>query len=261
MFANPQAYERYIGRWSARLAPLLVDFADIGNGSWVLDVGSGTGNLSLAVAENVSDASVVGIDQVADFVDCARMRTVDSRIRFAVGDGQDLPCPEATFDACLASLVLQSVPDASRAMAEMRRVTRPGGRVVASVWDFSASLTMLSGFWDAALEVDPDGAQKHRERPGFRYQAEFAALWRTAGLEDIRETALEVGMTFDSFEDFWSPFLEGSTPATIYASGLHPGLRRALGKRLRERLLGTSPDRPFTLPARAWGVRGTVPIP
>ena len=65
-------------------------------------------------------------------------------------------------------------------------------------------------------------------------------------------------MDFASFEDYWKPFLSGVTPTSSYAPSLPEESRRALAARLRRRLLGGGPDRPFSLPARAWAVRGKV---
>jgi ubiquinone/menaquinone biosynthesis C-methylase UbiE len=67
-FSNPAAYERWMGRWSRRLAPSFVDFAELPRGARLLDVGSGTAALSLALLEGVPGASVVGIEPAAAYV-------------------------------------------------------------------------------------------------------------------------------------------------------------------------------------------------
>jgi hypothetical protein len=90
-------------------------------------------------------------------------------------------------------------------------------------------------------------------------QGELAEFWNGQGLRDVRETPLVVPMTFSSFDDFWSPFLEGQGPAGAYVAGLPEGSRRELEQRLRRRLLGGGGDRPITLHAKAWAVRGIVP--
>lgn len=143
-FFNAEAYERLMGRWSRRLAPLLIEFADVREGDRVLDVGSGTGSLALAV--NAAHRSeVVGIDPSAAYVELARTRTADPRVRFDVGDAQVLPYPDASFDKCLALLVINFIPDARKAVAEMRRVTRPGGRVAARLWRRHDDVAYLLG--------------------------------------------------------------------------------------------------------------------
>ena len=130
------AYERVMGRWSRRLAPLLIRFGGLVDDDRVLDVGSGTGSLSFTLPEVVNVASVAGIDQAAVYVAFARARgSADPRFSFRQADARALPFPAASFDRAFSMLVLQFIPDAERAVAEMCRVVRPGGTVTAAVWD------------------------------------------------------------------------------------------------------------------------------
>ena len=69
---------------------------------------------------------------------------------------------------------------------------------------------------------------------------------------------LEIEMTFDGFTDYWSPFLGRATATSSYAATLPEDEQAALRALLRDRLLGDGSDRPFSLPARAWAVRGKV---
>ncbi|HYN65793.1 MAG TPA: class I SAM-dependent methyltransferase, partial [Ornithinibacter sp.] len=129
MFGDAVAYERFMGRWSARLAPLFLDEVDLPDPRLVLDVGSGTGNLTRAVAERWPGSQVVGVDPSPAFVAAARARAAHlrGRVRFETGRADDLPLEDGSVDATLALLVLNFVPDADRALTQMRRVTRPGG--------------------------------------------------------------------------------------------------------------------------------------
>ena len=92
-------------------------------------------------------------------------------------------------------------------------------------------------------------------RPG-----ELGALWREHRLEETCEEALTIQTRFSSFEDYWSPFLEGQGPAGAYVAALAPGRRDEFRLRLRRRLIGDGADRPIVLRARAWAVRGLVPL-
>ena len=105
-FSNPQAYERWMGRWSARLAPLFVRFAGLESPGRYLDVGAGTGVLARAIADEFGDAEVVGIEPAASYVDYARARLRDPRFRFELGDAQAIPFDDDSFDAALALLLL-----------------------------------------------------------------------------------------------------------------------------------------------------------
>jgi ubiquinone/menaquinone biosynthesis C-methylase UbiE len=93
----------------------------------VLEVGPGTGMFAVRLAAALPDASVTTIDQSARLVEMTRARGVDSR----VGDAQDLPYADESFDAVAALWMLYHVPDIERAIAEVRRVLRPGGLFVA----------------------------------------------------------------------------------------------------------------------------------
>jgi len=117
-FSNPEAYERWMGRWSARLAPLFVRFAGLEPPGRYLDVGAGTGVLARAIADEFGDAEVVGIEPAASYVDHARARLRDPRFRFELGDAQAIPFDNDSFDAALALLLLQEMPDAPMAVGE-----------------------------------------------------------------------------------------------------------------------------------------------
>jgi SAM-dependent methyltransferase len=163
-----------------------------------------------------------------------------------------------SFDRVLSQLVLNFIPDARKAVQEMKRVTAPNGVVVAAVWDYGDGMEMLRVFWDEAVALDPDSASKDERHMRFCRRGELGALWREAGFHDVVEESLTVETRFASFDDFWTPFLDRQGPAGVYAASLTNTAREALRERLRTGLLGNGPDRPITLKARAWAVRGTV---
>jgi SAM-dependent methyltransferase len=136
LFAESDAYERFMGRWSRRLAPLLVKFASVDEGDSVLDVGSGTGALAFALAEAIPSVRVTGVDPSSAYVRYAQAQTPGDRVRFSVGDAQALEIPDASVDKTLSLLVMNFIPDSGKALREMIRVTRPGGVVAAAVWDY-----------------------------------------------------------------------------------------------------------------------------
>jgi SAM-dependent methyltransferase len=262
MFTEAEAYERFMGRWSRRLAPPFMKFAGLKDGDRVLDVGSGTGALALVVLQEGPTSRVVGIDPSPAYVAYARARAGEGRATFEEGNAQRLRFPDGSFDAALALLVVNFIPDRDRAAAvrEMARVTRPGDEVVAAVWDYGDVMEMLRAFWDEAVALAPASEPRdERHMPTCR-TGELAALWRAQGLLDVREEPLVIPLTFSSFEDFWSPFQEGQGPAGAHVASLSEGARRDLEQRLRRRLLGEGGDRSITLNARAWAVRGVVPV-
>lgn len=150
------AYERHVGRYGRELATAMIAAVRIRPGMRALDVGCGPGALTQALAELLRAENVSAIDPSEPFVGTcrARARGVDVRI----GVAEELPFPDAEFDAVLAQLLLNHMRDARRGAGEMVRVARAGGVVAASVWDFAAGMKMVRTFWDAAIAVDPDGA-------------------------------------------------------------------------------------------------------
>jgi SAM-dependent methyltransferase len=261
MFSAGAAYERFMGRWSGHLAPLFVQFAGVRDGDHLLDVGSGTGALTGALAAAAPSSQIVGIDPASPFVDFAQQTRGSHRVHFEVGDAQRLRFDGATFDCTLSLLILNFVPDRAAAVREMLRVTKPGGVVAAAVWDYGEGMEMLRLFWDETVALRPDlDVRDERYMPLCR-QGELAALWREHDLRDIADAPLTIETRFEGFDDYWSPFLDQQGPAGACAAALSPVERDALASRLRHRLLGARGDHPVHLRARAWAVRGVVPSP
>lgn len=252
-FSNAEAYERDMGRWSRRLAPLFVEFAAVKDGDRVLDVGCGTGSLAQAVAAITRWSEIVGIDPSAPFIDYARSRTTDSRMIYEVGDAQAPSHPDASFDKSLSLLVLRQIPDVSKAVGEMRRVTRVDGVVAACVWD-RQGMELHRMFWEAAVELDPSAEERRQTRD--YGSGELSALWREVGFRQIEETSLVISSGFVSFDDLWEPFVRGQGASGTYLTSLPLDHQAGLRRRLLEKLLGNGPDRPFALEARALAVRG-----
>lgn len=225
-------------------------------GRW-LDVGCGTGALTATVLEVASPSEVVGIDPSDAYVGYARAHVPESSARFIVGDARALPGPPAMFDAVVTGLVLNFVPDAAAAVAEMARVTRPGGIVGAYVWDYAAGMELMRRFWDAAVAIDPAARELDEGR---RFAATcdpyaLADLFGHAGLRRVEARAVDVPTVFRDFDDYWTPFLGRQGPAPGYTMAL-PAAQRAV---LRERLRADLPiaaDGSISLTARGWAVRG-----
>jgi ubiquinone/menaquinone biosynthesis C-methylase UbiE len=259
-YIDPPAYERFMGRWSERLAPLFIQFAGIRDGERVLDVGCGTGSLARALLSSGTKTRVVGIDPTEDFVSFAKRRMPGPRAEFHVGIAETLPFPDRSFDVVLALLVMQEMDERSRAVREMVRTTRRGGRIAACLWDFAKSMPMIALFWRAAETVAPEAVTRRRAEqqstwPGLE---ELVALWTEAGLKEVRTAGIDLPMDFTSFEDYWLPFLAGPTPTCQFAVAVNRETNGELENELRRIIPDVRTDGSFTLTARALAIAGTV---
>jgi demethylmenaquinone methyltransferase/2-methoxy-6-polyprenyl-1,4-benzoquinol methylase len=107
----------------------------LGAGQRALDVGTGTGDLAIAVAQaGAPSSTVVGVDFTPEMLDRGRRKLqrlgLAARITLQQGDGERLDVPDATFDACCSAFVVRNLADLHHGFGEMLRVVRPGGRVV-----------------------------------------------------------------------------------------------------------------------------------
>lgn len=256
MFEVAEAYERQRGRSSKILAPLFVDY--VGVQGEVLDVGCGTGALTFVIAKSQAVSKIVAMDLSEGFLAYARSKTDDPRISFELGDAQRLPFPDASFDSCLALLVVNFIPDAPKAAREMCRVTRPGGVVATAMWDNTGGNDLNQSLWDAAITLDPKAPQP-KDSPGAYGTAEkLSSLWASAAITNIKVKNIVFPCGFCSLDDYWLPLTQGQGPDGAYLSRLSDDHRATLRERLRQNLFGSRADGPFTLQAKAWAVRGMV---
>jgi ubiquinone/menaquinone biosynthesis C-methylase UbiE len=154
----------------------------------VLDVGAGTGEFSARVAGTFPDAQVLGLELLEASVEHAREKhaALAPRLTFEVGDAYALALPDDAFDLAANRHMVQSVPHVEKILAELVRVTKPGGHVHLLAEDY-AMLHMMSG------PLDPDalwrkGPVEFSERTGTdsRIGRRAWTLMRAAGLVDVR---------------------------------------------------------------------------
>jgi SAM-dependent methyltransferase len=243
-----EAYDRFMGRYSSRLAPGFARFAGVEAGQRVLDVGCGPGALTTELVRLLGPAAVSAVDPSEPFVEAARERNPEVRVERA--PAERLPFSDGEFDAALAQLVVHFMSDAVAGIGEMGRVTRADGFVAACVWDHAGGRGPLGTFWEAVHAIDPE-APDESHLAGAR-EGDLSRLFTEAGLHDVEETLLSVAVEHPTFEEWWEPFELGVGPAGGYTSRLDPERREALREACRARL----PAPPFVLTAAAWAARG-----
>jgi SAM-dependent methyltransferase len=254
---DPEGYEKIMGRFSRRLAHCFIDFTGSAPGEKILDVGCGTGSMTTALAERGDHAAIVGIDVSEPYVAFARARNTDRRITFDIGDASSLPYPSSQFDRAVCQLVLMFLPDPCPAVAEMRRVVRPGGTVAACTWDSYGGQPHLRMLWDTASALGLD-----RSRSLFRplnTAGELEAMWRKVGLIEVKECTITTRFEYANFDDYWSPFLSGDGPPGQMVMELTPDQRGMLERQLRHVFMSGRPDGPRSFIGAAWICKGTVP--
>lgn len=257
-FQQGAPYERYVGRWSRRVAPLFLDWLAQPPGRRWLDVGCGTGALCGAILDRCAPASVTGVEPSDGFLQLAR-QNLGHRAELRQGNAAAIPLKAGSVDVVVSGLVLNFVPDPVAGLAEMVRVTAGGGTIAAYVWDYSGKMELMQHFWAAALELDPGVATliEGSRFPLCRPEA-LESLFTGAGLGDVAVHGIDIDTPFASFDDYWQPFLGGQGPGPAYAMSLDEAARTRLRDRLRQRLPAQA-DGSIPLRARAWAARGRVP--
>lgn len=257
-YASGMIYNDFMGRWSKRLAYAFLDILPLDEGTFILDVGCGTGSLAQAIANSVNVAKIVGVDPSAKLLKHAERVNIDKRISYMEGYGQQLPCKDEQFDTVLALLALHNVPNPSDAVEEMKRVAKSGALLAACEWDFAEGMEMLTILWDTLVELDANLAPLHSKHNKLGGERDLPELWQSHGLVDVTHFTINVPLEFESFDDYFVPLMMGAATASKSIAAFKQDKKDLLIRLLKERFLGERSDGPFTLNARAFAVVGSV---
>jgi SAM-dependent methyltransferase len=196
--ADPGAFVRYLDSVTALDAARAYKHQSFGRlglqaGSSALDVGCGSGEDLRSLAEIVGPAGrVVGVDSSAEMVAQARDRARGLPVEVHVDDAQQLDFADDTFDGTRSDRVLQHLPDPRRALSEMVRVTRPGGRVSVVDTDWG---TLVVAAEDRALTRKIVEFQCDRQIRNGWIGRELLGLARQCGLDDLTTDAATATLT------------------------------------------------------------------
>lgn len=242
------AYDRFMGRYSRPLAARLTDWLEVSAGQRALDVGCGPGAWTEQLVARLGADQVSAIDPSAPFVDVCRERFPSVDVQ--QGAAESLPYGDGSFDLAGACLVVHFMRDPVAGITEMKRVTREGGWVAATVWDLAGRREPMAPVWSGLDAVDPGHPGEGTLPGGARGQ--LVEFMEAAGLTDVEGTELAVTVTHPSFEEWWEPYLHAVGPVGEVIAALDPARREQLRATCRERL-GAGP---FEITAVAFAARG-----
>ena len=194
--------------WRRATAEALAPAATADRPPRMLDVASGTGDLAIAIARRFPSAVVSGVDTSTAMTEIGRGKVeragLADRVTLASGNAHDLGFPDRSFDAAAIAFGIRNVPDRVRALREMARVTRPGGRVAVLELSepTSGPLAVLARFHIRVLvpllgSLLAGGAEYRYLRRSIRAfppPDEFARTMTVAGLESVETRPLTFGV-------------------------------------------------------------------
>lgn len=253
--SDGDGYEAMMGRWSRIAGRRFLEWLDPAPGLRWLDVGCGNGAFIETLFDAAQAAHVTGIDPSDGLLATARRRLEGRAAELVRGDAQALPFEHASFDAAVMALVINFVPDPPKAIAEMRRVVRPGGHLSAYIWDISNG-----GFTMEPIRVALDkrgvaapvaGAEKSE-------RAYMERVFRDAGLAQVETHSYEITLNYAGFDDFWAANTGIPNSVAGAVKTLDPEALDALKAELDETLVDPATGRIATT-AKVNAVQGQCP--
>lgn len=241
-----------INRWSAPVTDAMIEALDAKPGDHVLDIATGAGEPALTIAERVGcrfTLTDLAPNMLAYAEEAAKRRGVEI-VETKVAGGEDLPFEDDVFDATICRFGIMFMPDDAAAAREMRRVTKPSGRVVLAVWnlpDQNPWATVPMGIISrhvSAPAPDPDA-------PGiFRHGAprKVEKVLEAAGFSDVSTRDIDVEWTMPTARDMWTMALDMAAPIA--------GLRASADKSARGGI-----DREVIDALGAYEVKGAIKLP
>ncbi len=201
------AWGRLLGEWLGPATELMLDMAAIGKGSRVLDVAAGAGQQSLVAARRVGPTGfVLATDISPNILDYAaenaRIEGLDNLGTLAA-DGEALDVEEGTFDAVISRVGLIYFPDQQRALANIMRALKPGGRFSTIVY----STPDKNGFFSKPVSIIRERAKLPPPAPGqpgpfsLGSPGVLAGVLKQAGFRDVEERVIDAPVMLPTAAD------------------------------------------------------------
>lgn len=240
-------YDDVIGRVTSRLVGPLLDAAGVQRGSRVLDLATGPG---YAAAEAAAlGASVVGVDIAPAMVELARR--LHPTVEFRVAQAEALPFEDDVFDAAVSNFVVSHLSRPERAISELVRVLRGGGRLALTTWDQADRMRLLGVFLDSFADA---GATPPPDIPAgpaffqFADEEKFTNLLTGCGLSGVEVTTVAFDHRIQSGAELWQGMLGGTVRTSAFFLGQPEQTREKIRTAFDRLLLDYRRGESFELP-------------
>src|SRR5262245_11242061 len=234
LFSDGEIYERLMGCWSRLVGKTFLAWLDTPKNLQWLDVGCGNGAFTEELIAHCAPTKVVAMDPSDDQLAYARTLPGAKIADFRVGNAQDLPFADASFDVAIMALVISFLRDPAKAVSEMTRVVRPGGWVATYMWDIPGGGTPVDPIY---VEMESMGMTSVRpSNPTVSRRETMRELWRKAGLDSVETRVIRIPVLYSDFTDFWDSNAAPIGPQGKLIDGMSARAREEFRARLRRRL-------------------------
>jgi ubiquinone/menaquinone biosynthesis C-methylase UbiE len=218
-------YDEFVTPSNISLAEKAFDMLELQKGMRLLDVASGSGALSLPAARR--GAQVVAADISPAMVDHLKQRARAeglTNVQAYVMDAHALDLEEDSFDVAASQYGVMLVPDLPRALREMKRVTRPGGRVLLIAFGPPAQVEFIRFFVGAMQAVIPGFSGLPMDPPPLPFQVSDPQKLRQemekAGIKDVLVHTVSQELAFRSAQDLWNSLTHSNPIGAAWVAGL-----------------------------------------
>jgi ubiquinone/menaquinone biosynthesis C-methylase UbiE len=256
-FTDGAAYDRLMAPWSRAVGKQFLDWLAAPVGLRWLDVGCGTGAFTELVLEQSNPRDVNAVDPAEDQIAHARTKPIAKRVNFRLGGAQKLSFADDEFDVATMALVITFIPEPAQALAEMKRVVKPGGMIGTYVWDFLGKGNTQQPLREAVeamgISVQPTPGHVHSRLENLR------TTFGGAGLNAVSVRPIEIEVSYANFEEYWTAQTGFANTVVQHMRKLTEAQIEELKAHLRENL---PRDKNGRIVYKAWAnaAKGRVPV-
>lgn len=254
-----ESYESLMQRVTGVFLPAMVDLLELDNlpeGAALLDVATGPGLIADGLAGKFTGKfRVTGVDFSDNMIAIARQKAKDKNLpglSFQLMDAEKLEFPDATFDRVTCGFGLMHFPHSDRALAEMRRVLKPGGRAVLSVWAEAQHVILMKLLLDTVAVFAPQLKEPHGPSMfGFGNLHTLEQAMLKAGFTGVKIEPVPQAVAFRDVQHYWDTLVQGTGRLGGVVRGLPEETRAEVFKKAQEAVRPYQKDSRLVLPLQA----------